>query len=76
MKAITNAWALREVYFDENGEPGMHREPEQAQPLTDEMLLYIYNQLPSWDMDMDKLPRSLREFARAIEAAHGIKEKK
>jgi hypothetical protein len=59
--------------FYDHMEP-LYTTPPQRQPLTDEMLLYIYNQLPSWDMDMDKLPRSLREFARAIEAAHGIKE--
>lgn len=26
----TNTWVLREVYFDEAGEPTMHREPEDS----------------------------------------------
>lgn len=26
----TNTWVLREVYFDEDGEPTMHREPEDS----------------------------------------------
>lgn len=49
--------------------------PPQRQPLTDEELLYTYNKLPNWGMDMDNLPNGLRLFARAIEAAHGIGEK-
>lgn len=28
-KPITNQWAIREVYFDEDGEPSMHREVKQ-----------------------------------------------
>jgi hypothetical protein len=26
---VTSGWSLREVYFDEDGEPSMHREPEE-----------------------------------------------
>jgi hypothetical protein len=37
--------------------------------LTDEQLLYIYNELPNWGMDMDSLSPKLKQFARAIEAA-------
>ena len=37
--------------------------------LTDEQLLYVYNELPNWGMDMDRLPPKLKQFARAIEAA-------
>jgi len=31
-EAVINAWSLREVYFDEDGEPSMHRSPPAAQP--------------------------------------------
>jgi len=48
--------------------------PPQRKPLTEESLLYIYNQLPNWGMDMDSLPQGLEKFARAVERAHGIKE--
>ena len=27
--AVISAWSLREVYFDEDGEPSMHRSPPQ-----------------------------------------------
>ena len=30
-KAMISAWSLREVYFDEDGEPSMHRSPPQRQ---------------------------------------------
>lgn len=50
--------------------------PRKRTPLTKESLLYIYNQLPNWGMDMDRLPQGLEKFARAIERAHGIKEEK
>jgi hypothetical protein len=36
--------------------------------LTDEQLLYIYNELPNWGMDMDNLSPKLKQFARAVEA--------
>ena len=48
--------------------------PPQRKTLTKESLLYIYNQLPNWGMDMDSLPQGLEKFARAVERAHGIKE--
>jgi hypothetical protein len=44
----------------------------ERKPLTKEQLLYVYNELPNWGMDMDSLPKSLEKFARAIERAHGI----
>ena len=31
-EAVINAWSLREVYFDEDGEPSMYRRPPAAQP--------------------------------------------
>ena len=46
----------------------------RRKPLTDAQLLYAYNSLPSWDWDLEKLSPHLKKFARAIEAAHGIKE--
>jgi hypothetical protein len=52
----------------------LYTTPPQRKPLTKESLLYIYNQLPNWGMDMDRLPQGLEKFARAIEAAHNIKE--
>ena len=30
-KAVINAWSLREVYFDEDGNPSMHRSPPQRE---------------------------------------------
>ena len=37
-QAVINAWSLREVYFDEDGNPSMHRSPPQRTwvGLTDE----------------------------------------
>lgn len=29
VEAVISAWSLREVYFDEDGEPSMHRSPPQ-----------------------------------------------
>ena len=52
----------------------LYTSPPQRKPLTKESLLYIFNQLPNWGMDMDRLPQGLEKFARAVEAAHGIKE--
>jgi len=46
--------------------------PQPAQkPLTDEQILRLLSRI---DECAVRLPRGLREFARAIEAAHGIKE--
>jgi len=46
----------------------------RRKPLNDAQLLYAYNSLPSWDWDLERLSPNLKKFARAIEAAHGIKE--
>jgi hypothetical protein len=37
-EAVISAWGVREVYFDEDGEPSMHRSPPQRPwvGLTDE----------------------------------------
>ncbi len=65
-----DGWVLREVLFDD-GEPIAHREPAQRQPLTDEQIMQ------TWEGIIKYAPGEvrLRDFARAIEAAHGIKEK-
>jgi hypothetical protein len=44
----------------------------QRKPLTDEEIKAV---IQSIDPDEKYLPKALRQFARAIEAAHGIKEK-
>jgi hypothetical protein len=44
--------------------------PPQRKPLTDEEVLRLLSKI---DECAVRLPRGLREFARAIEAAHGIK---
>jgi len=48
------------------------RAERERKPLTKEQLLYVYNQLPNWGMDMDNISQNLVAFARAIERAHGI----
>jgi hypothetical protein len=58
-------------------EAGEHQWPlysasPKRKPLTKEQLLYVYNQLPNWGMDMDNISQNLVAFARAIERAHGI----
>ena len=45
--------------------------PPQRKPLTDEQIKTI---IQSIDPDEQYMPPALRQFARAIEAAHGIKE--
>jgi len=42
-EAVISAWSLREVYFDENGEPSIHRSPPQRTwvGLTDEEIKEI-----------------------------------
>ena len=47
------------------------KQPEQRKPLTEEDLLKC---LVSVDPETKRLPPGLRYFARAIEAAHNIKE--
>ena len=62
----SNGWVLREVLFDD-GEPLGHREPT---PLTDERIEQCMKQAYATVQG-----RNLEHaFARAIEAAHGIKE--
>lgn len=48
----------------------LYTTPPQRKPLTDEELLRLLSKIDECTV---RLPRGLREFARAIEAAHGIK---
>ena len=77
---MISKWVLREVYFDEDGEPTMHRSTPQRKPLTDEEIInkclesgFERNCL-GWSFTYGKLDYHLLKLARAIEAAHGIKE--
>jgi hypothetical protein len=67
--AAYDGWVLRDVFFD-SGEPVGHREP---QPLTDEEIRGL------WDNHIVPVfgTKGINPivFARAIEAAHRIKEK-
>ena len=68
-KAVISAWSLREVYFDEDGEPSMHRSPPAAQRpwqgLTDKERK---DALVSVDVETKRLPPGMTAFARAVEA--------
>ena len=59
-EALARTVMLDQTYHD------AHRNP-----LTDEQLLVLLSKI---DEHAVRLPRGLRDFARAIEAAHGIKE--
>jgi hypothetical protein len=73
---VISTWVLREVYFDEDGEPTMHRSPPQRTwvGLTDDERdhltgLHLYavkGQVEAWIEGVD-------DFAQAIEAK--LKEK-
>ena len=63
-EAVISAWRLREVYFDEDGEPLMHRSPPAAQRpwqgLTEEEAKEIYSCIHGYESD--------KRIARAVEA--------
>lgn len=40
---VISAWSLREVYFDEDGEPLMHRSPPAAQPKQEPVVSLPYH---------------------------------
>ena len=66
-------WVLREVYFDEDGEPTMHRSPPRRKPLTNGEIYTAY--ITATNQTLRATDERLAfAFARAIEAAHGIKE--
>jgi hypothetical protein len=52
-----------------NSGTAFYTTPPQRKPLTDEEVLRLLSKI---DECAVRLPRGLREFARAIEAAHGI----
>ena len=66
MTELRNTWALREVYFDEHGNPSMHREPV---PMTDEQLDAVMRKALGYGLSPS---RDDLEFARAVAAHHGI----
>jgi hypothetical protein len=59
----------REVVAVEYAPSYTHQPRREWRKLTDEQLLYVYNELPNWGMDVDSLSPKLKQFARAIEAA-------
>lgn len=67
MTELRNTWALREVYFDEHGNPSMHREPV---PMTDEQRAASWFGSPvdaSWAAE-DAYNQGIQD----AEAHHGI----
>ena len=60
-------------FFDEDTQRALdiYNSATKREPLTDEELLRLLSKIDECTV---RLPRGLREFARAIEAAHGIKE--
>jgi hypothetical protein len=69
---VISKWVLREVYFDEDGEPTMHRSPPQRKPLSAEQVDKI---CAEWtDKNGNTGYSGRRQIVRAIEATHGIKE--
>ena len=70
---VISKWVLREVYFDEDGEPTMHRSPPQRKPLTNGEIYTAY--ITATNQTLRATDERLAfAFARAIEAAHNIKE--
>ena len=79
MSKQTEAMKLAQDWYDSGHEDpdeftemikqviALAEQPAQQKPLTDEQIIEMYNE-PRSDAEM-------LEFARAIEAAHGIKEK-
>ncbi len=63
---VISKWVLREVYFDEDGEPISHRSPPQRKPLT-------VQEIAAFVGTHQYGPEQLKWF-RIGEAAHGIKE--
>ena len=65
--ALHDAWSLREVYFDEDGEPSMHRSPPQRP----------WVELTEQDMPSGEDPMFDHQFfiAGMVYAARVLKEK-
>ena len=67
-EAVISAWSLREVYFDEDGEPSMHRSPPQRP--------WVGLTEADWEWVADKKETSLDTFAHgAAWAADQLKER-
>ena len=66
-EAVISAWSLREVYFDEDGEPSMHRSPPQRP----------WVELTEQDMPSGEDPMFDHQFfiAGMVYAARVLKEK-
>ena len=71
---VIGKWSLREVYFDEDGEPISHRSPPQRKPLTKEEMFEAIRPLYSSDKAARLTVNHSKDEYRAIEAAHDIKE--
>ena len=63
-EAVISAWSLREVYFDEDGEPSMHRSPPQRPwvGLTEFQFAEIYNK---WNDSNGSTPWGLNQALEA-----------
>ena len=75
---VISAWSLREVYFDEDGEPSMHRSPPAAQRpwqgLTDkEVQFYIEKHSKLVNAGYDK-PTDTNFFAKTFDSTGFYKE--
>jgi hypothetical protein len=75
-----NCWAVRDVYFDADGNPAMHQDPPQRQPLTDEQITAavmrasdeLLDHIYEYGTTAEGVQHRIRVLARAIERAHGI----
>lgn len=68
VEAVISAWSLREVYFDEDGEPSMHRSPPQRPwvGLTDEEIEAIGDKVANEQL-VGPVSNFRVRLARAIE---------
>jgi hypothetical protein len=66
---VTEALLVEMPEMRWNFQQPLYTTPPQRKPLTDEEVLRLLSKI---DECAVRLPRGLREFARAIEAAHGI----
>jgi hypothetical protein len=71
---VIGKWSLREVYFDEDGEPISHRSPPQRKPLTEQEMFEAIRPLYSSEKAARLTVAHSKDEYQAIEAAHGIKE--
>ena len=66
---VLNGWRLRDVYFDADGEPSMHKAPKRK-PLTHEQRVDLLAKFEAHKHEWHA-PAILIDM---VEAAHGIKE--